>query len=596
MILLVISGSILRLVSDQVPGVVIVAAEAAPSGTEGTASAAAPSIAGADTAREAWHYLGAGAAVENRLANTIDVRAPAYGAIESGTGAANHTAIQRAMDDGAAALSVVDVTKTFNVSSDLITSSNLYLRGRSWAWIKQQGSSFTGGFLTNLRGSSADAATIQSDIVLENVNIDGAGTTEPVELEVASSTTGAVTFTSAASAVDDFYIGLAVADTTVANTGLRIIKDYIGSTRTATMSSTWAANPSAGTKMLVGYNDNAASFAAGLDGLIAIGGISKNYPASKQIPPGLGGKGFSLEQGVANSKIIGRHAENCGTGFFVQGVDGSFANGAAKMAVAIDLIDNSVKNCGSALTIAGINKSADPDGDANDSMITVAGLTYENSGHNPYRLVSSDQQKSGIINFLEAQNVSVSNVHGRNDSGYPNRSPGYPGDYATRVGYGLSGNIGAMVWGWGRNLKIDGFVHRGNVDNVIVVRRGRALGDDAGPTGAPRNCFNWDFRDIEHDGVINEYVIRIDPKPALRVAASELTGKIEVAVNGSFLKGGLIDPNMSAFSAITMTIRNLSGGATVIGTPAQIYAAGNTFAAFGAGVTDLRTNSPKIRQ
>ncbi len=538
---------------------------------------------------ETTHYPGDPSEISSRSTRLIDVRAAAYGASTGGSGMANHAAIQSAMDSGSAALSIVDITETFNVSSDLKTSSNLHLRGHPSAWFKQQGSSSTGGFLTNIRNSAAAAATIQSNIVLENINIDGADTTEPVELEVVSSTERTVAFTSAASAMDGFYKGLAVADTTTANTGLRMITDYAGATRTATMSSTWASNPSAGTKMLVGFNENAVGFAAGLDGMFSIGGISKNYPANKQIPPGLGGKGFNLEQGVANSEVIGRHAENCGTGFFVQGLRDSFANGSTKRAVAIDLIGNSAKNCGSALTIAGINKYADPDGDTKDSLVTVAGLTYENAGHNPYRLVSGDHQKSGIINFLEAQNVSISNVSGRNDSGYPSTSPGYPTDYSTRVGYGLSGNIGAMVWGWGRNLTIDGFTHSGNVDNVIVVRRGRALGDDAGPSGVPRNCFNWNFQGIEHNGVINEYVIRIDPKPALRVAASELTGHIEVAVNGNFVIGGLVDPNMATFANLTLTLRDNVNLKTVIGTPQQIYAAGNTFASFGAGVTDLRT-------
>ncbi len=537
---------------------------------------------------ETIRFPGNQSGVSSGSSRSIDVRAPSYGASTGATGTANQAAIQKAIDSGAAAHSTVDIMETFEVRSVLKTSSNLHLRGHQNAWLVQQGSSSVGGFLTNLRNNTAAAATIQSNIVLENVNIDGAGTTEPVELEVLSSTERTVAFTSAASPVDGFYKGLAVVDTTTANIGLRIITDYVGASRTATLSSKWARKPPVGTKMLVGFNDNAVGFAAGLDGMVSIGGVSKNYPANKQIPPGLGGKGFNLEQGVANAKIVGRHAENCGTGFFVQGLHGSFKNGSTKRTVAIELIRNSVKNCGSALTIAGINKTADPDGDTKDSQVTVAGLTYENAGHSPYRLVSVDHQKSGVINFLEAQNVTISNVIGHNDSGYPATFPGYPTDYSTRVGYGLSGDIGAMVWGWGRNLTIDGFSHSGNVDNVIVVGRGRALGDDAAPSGIPRNCFNWSFRGIEHNGIVNEYVIRIDPQPARRVAASQLTGNIEVAINGEVI-GGLVDPNMATFANITLTLRDNMGLKTVIGTPRQIYTAGNTFASFGAGVTDLRS-------
>lgn len=503
------------------------------------------------------------------------------------SGTANQAAVQSAMDEGAADHSIVDIPEILNVSSDLKTSSNLHMRGHPGAWLKQQGSSPNGGFLVNLRNSSADAATIQSNIVLENVNVDGSGTTEPVELVVASATKQTVTFTPAASATDNFYKGLAVADTTAENNGVRMVINYVGATRTATMSSRWAKTPSGGTKFLVGSNEDAVGFAAGADGIVSIGGISKNYPAWKQIPPGLGGKGFNLEKGVANGKVIRRHVENCATGFFVQGLHGSFSNGATMRAVGIELIDNSAKNCGSALTISGINNFADPDGNVSDSLVTVSGLSYENAGHNPYRLVSSDHQKSGIVNLLEAQNVTISNVSGHNDNGYPSASPGYPKDYATRIGYGLSGSIGAMVWGWGRNLTIDGFTHMGNVDNVIVVRRGRALGDDASPSGVPRNCFNWNFRNIEHHGVVNEYVIRIDPKPALRVAPSELTGHIEVSVDGNSVVGGLVDPNMANFASLTLTLHDKVNLKTVIGTPQKIYAAGNAFASFGPGVTDL---------
>jgi len=532
--------------------------------------------------------LATASAVQNRTDGYADVRDPGYAAGAAETGATNQTAVQAAMDAAATAGVAVVFTESLDVDDELKTSSNLHIRGNAASFLRQQTHSTTGGFLTNLRNSSADIASIQSNILLEHVNITGEDLPDPVELEVSSASGTSVVFTSGASAVDDFYLGLAVADTTAVNTGLRIIIDYVGSTRTATLSSAWSSDPTAGTKILVGYNENGAGFAAGVTDLLSIGGTSKGYPSSKQVPPGLGGKGFNFEQGVTNSKIIGRHAEDCGTAFFVQGVDGSFTNGAAKRAVALELMALSAKNCGSLLTVAGINTSADPDGDANDSMLIADGIVGENVGHSPHRLVTSDQQKSGIINFLEAQNATIRNVRTRNDSGYP---ASYPTDYTTRCGYGLTGNIGAMIWGWGRNLHVDGFEHTGNVGNVIVVRRGRALGDDAGGTGAPQNCFNWDFRGIKHNGVIDEYIIRIDPTLAYRVDAAELTGQIEVSVNGSFVTGGLVDPNMASFSAITLTLRDHVGGKVVVGTPAQIYAAGNTFASFTARFTDLRTKS-----
>jgi hypothetical protein len=513
-----------------------------------------------------------------------------YGALGGSTN--DKTAIQAAWDAGAAAKASVLIAQPMRAAGELTIEDDLDVKWNNGAWTRQTAFSTSGSFIENLRSSSADAASIMANITLRNAQIDGSLFPAAIELEVASSTATTVTFTAAASAVDDFYLGMCLEDASGANGGgLRIVTDYVGSTRTATHTTAWSSNPTAGTKILAGWNDNAMGFAAGVSAISITGGFLKNYPANKMVPSGTGGKGINFEQGVTNGRMSGVHVEDCGTAFFVQGVDGTYTNGSKRRAAGILLSDLSAKNCGSALTIAGVNSSADPDGDSDDSMIVAVGLTYENAGHSPWRIVSSDQQKSGIINFLEAQNVSISDVRGRNDATYPNTSPGYPTDYTARVGYGLSGNIGAMVWGWGRNLKINGFVHHGNVDNVIVVRRGRALGDDAGATGAPQNCFNWSFRGLEHHGVINEYVIRIDPTAGLRVAANELTGEIEVSVNGSFVTGGIVDPNMSAFSSLTLTVRDHVNLKTIIGTPAQIYAAGNTFASFPSGVTDLRVQA-----
>lgn len=531
-------------------------------------------------------------AVKNRSIETISPFDPTYGALGGTTD--DQVAIQAAWDAGAASTALVRMALPMRAGGQLTTDDNLHVKWNNGAWTRQTAPSLTGSFIQTLRANSTDAASIQNNILLENPQIDGSLFPAPISLEVASSTATSVTFTAAASAVDDFYVGLLLQDMGGGNEGgLRIVTDYVGATRIATHTTAWVSNPTAGAILYAGWNDNAIGAAAGLTNLNAVGGILKNYPANLQVPAATGGKGINYEQGVSYSRQKGIHVEDCGTGFFVQGVDGVFTNGAKRRASGILLSDLSTRNCGSALTIAGVNASADPDGDSDDSMIVVNGLTYENAGHNPWRIIPSDHQKSGIINFLEAQNVSVSNVRGRNDATYPNTSPGYPTDFAARCGYGLSGNIGAMVWGWGRNLKINGFVHSGNVDNVIVVRRGRALGDDAGGgvPGAPQNCFNWDFRGIEHHGIINEYVIRIDPTAGFRVANNELSGNIEVSVNGLFVTGGLVDPNMSGFTALTMTIRDHVNAKTIIGTPAQIYAAGNTFASFGAGTTDLRVKN-----
>lgn len=534
--------------------------------------------------------IGTGSAVQNRATETISPFDPAFGAL--GGVADDLTAIQAAWDAGALGTKRVLMPVPMRAGGELQVESSGDIDWINGAWLRQTGFSTSGSFIENLDPSSSSAASIVVNINLNNPQLDASLYPAAVQLEVVSSTSNTVTFTAAASSVDDYYVGTILEDTSGNNGGgLRIVTDYVGATRTATHTTAWVVNPPPGTILLDGWNDNGGGFAAGAYNVTINGGIVKKYKAEIMVPSATGGKAWNFEQGVNFSRFMNLYAEDCGTNLFIQGVDGVFVNGEKKRAVGIQVLNTAAKNVGSFITIAGVNSSASPDGDSDDSMISVIGGTYENAGHSPWRIVSSDHQKSGIINFLEAQNVLISDIIGRNAGTYPSTVPGYPTDFATRCGYGLTGSVGALFWGHGRNLYGRKIVHNGNVDNVWTVRRGRALGDDAGPTGAPRNCFNWDFDEIYVLGVINEHVIRIDPDPTFRVAANELTGRLGVAVNGGFVMGGLIDPNMSTFSGITLTIRDYVGGKTVIGTPAQIYAGGNTFASFGPGVTDLRVKS-----
>lgn len=504
--------------------------------------------------------------------------------------------IQAAWNAASGNRAIVLMAESLRSRGQLTLESDLHVRWTNGAYTYFDGFSKTGSLIQNLDPDSSSRGSIISNVTLENPQLDGALYPSPIELEVLSATDKTVTFTSSASAEDDFYVGLCLEDTSGANSGtLRVITRYEGSTRTATLSTVWSRNPPAKTKILAGWNDNLIGVAAGVDDLRIEGGSMRNLAGEKMVPSGTGGKGVNGEQGVTDLSVFGTEFDGVYNPLFAQGVDGTFANGERKRAI-VQWENIYARNGGSLLTVAGINPAVDPNGDTDDSMVIAINIEYENFGHSPHRIVGGDRQKSGIINFLEAQNVSISNVRGHNDPGYPATLPGYPTDYRARVGYGLTGSIGALIWGWGRNLKVDGFVHDGAVDNVVVVRRGRALGDDAGPTGAPQNCLDWSFKGIEHHGVINEYIVRIDPNPALRIDPTELTGEMEIAVDGSSVIGGLVDPSMTSFTGLTLTLRDHVGGKTVIGTPQQVLATGNTFASYGSGVTDLRVKSPGGRR
>lgn len=504
-------------------------------------------------------------------------------------GVNDQASIQAAWDYAALhpELGPVQMRGVSTVEGQLTLDSGAHVQWSQGSWLKQTDFSATGSFVQTLDPNSSSAASIKSGILLENPQIDGELFPAPVALIVASSTATTVTFTAAASSVDGFYNGMCLEDTTAANGGgLRIVTAYVGATRTATHTTPWVSNPTATTVILAGWNDNGIGLAAGITNATIRGGVVKNYPGNLQVPSGNGGKGVDVEQGATDILIDGGSFENVDSAVFIQGIDGVMANGAKKRAVGVRVSNIHAKNAGAATVVAGINADASPDGDSDDSMIVISGVTYENAGHAPWRLVLTDPQKSGVHVMAEAQNVSYANIRGRNDATYPNLSPGYPTDYPKRCGFGLTGDVGALFWGHGRNLVGSNIVHHGNLDALFSVRRARAKGEDAGPTGAPRNCFGWDFRQIKHHGVLNRYVIEVDPTALLRVDPTELTGQIECVVDAVTL--GICDPNMSAFTGFTLDVTERGTGKRIIGTIGAIILRGNTFASYPQGLTDLR--------
>jgi hypothetical protein len=121
-------------------------------------------------------------------------------------------AIQAAWDAGAAATTMILMGEAHRSAGQLTTEDNLHVKWNNGAWTYQTGPSATGSFIQTMRPNSTNANSIQNNILLENPQVDGTLFPAPVELEVASSTATTVTFTSAASAVDDFYVGLLLQD------------------------------------------------------------------------------------------------------------------------------------------------------------------------------------------------------------------------------------------------------------------------------------------------------------------------------------------------------------------------------------------------
>lgn len=502
-----------------------------------------------------------------------------------GASRTDRTLFQTALDYSALNKLPLALGDGITMDGDIVFDSGADVRdGR----IDFNGWSSTGSLGKSVDPSSSDVGSIKSDMRFSNMTLDGSA--YPVLTEfvvVAGGTTTTVVLPATASAVDGFYDGyiIQVMDG-AAVTDWSFVGSYVGSTRTLTLNTALSVALTAGDTVKYGRNDNLLSLIAGVSDVVVDGCTFQNLDGFEMVPSGGGGKGIGFDTGITNGRVSNSTFRNLPIGLWAQGRDGTFGNGEKERAVGVQFTNNHFDNVGAPVIIAGLNSTALPDGDSDDAMMLVNGVTYENCGHNTRRLVGSDQQKSGILNFLEAANTTITNVRGRNDSTYPNTSPGYPTDFANRVGYGLSGDVGAMIWGQMRHVRISNYSHHGDLDDIIVMSRCRALGDDgSGQSSIIRNCYGLYFDGIEHHGTA-DHVIRLDDNASLRMSADELTGTMQVVVGA--LTVGICGAGMENFAKLTLDVQERATGKRVIGTPQQIMAAGNTFASFNAELTDLR--------
>lgn len=536
--------------------------------------------------------IGAGSAIENRSTDTISPFDPDFGATGVGD---DLQALLDTFDAGSAGTKLVVIPRDIEAAGELTINANQTLFGRCGATIFQTARSDIGAFMTNLDGSVSDVASIKSGMFVLNAQISGELLPGPARFVITSGTTTDIVLPVEASSVDDFYTGeILQFETGAAAAGIiRFITDYVGSTRTATLNAALLSAPSPGDTCVIGWNDNAFGGAGYISDAVFFGGDYSGYDTLDQVPAASGGKGWGLDPGSNNILLWGATFRPSGDhmthAVFVQGLDGTWTNGSVKGATGIRLGGYHAEDCGSVLTIAGVDGTKLPDGDFADSNVIASFITYKNAGHNPYRIVGTDQQKSGIFNPIEAQNFQIYNVSGYNESTYP-ASVGYPTDSDKRVGYGLGGRVGALIWGHCRNGVIDGWKHSGDLDTIWRVQRGRALGDDAsrtdGPTaGTVGNCYNNRFRNIEHFGLLSS-VIAIDAVSSIRIPADQLTGELQCVIDDCTV---ICDANMSTFEGIIIDVTRRSDGKRVRGTPKQIILAGNTFDSFPEPVTILRS-------
>lgn len=465
-----------------------------------------------------------------------------------------------------------------------VTVSGMELSAVAGAWIKPQGYSPTGGTFGNVGTIAAERR--QSALTIDNIHIDGAAIPGPEVVRVLSASGTTLRFTNAASGVDDYYAGNRIQFATGAATGNHYqISAYVGATRTATLSAPLTTAPAANDDAFVGRNENAMGYAWGLYGARFNGGHCKNYPGEKQVPAAWGGKGVNFEQGVHNIRGVLPHVTNCATAYFITAHPGSFAeNGEAKSVTGINVTLGHGENVGAYLTCLNIDATRTGISPANDEMsVIVDGGTYHNAGHMPWRILPTNRAKCGIINLGGANGVLVQNIRGWNDPTYPQVNPGYPTDFPSRCSYGLSGPVGALIWGHARNSQVRNITHGGDLDSVVTVGRCRAVGDDGGPGGVVGQMIGWDMSGIRVNGTVQNVVASYAPPTN---SGAEIVGKWEISVE--VCTGDIVPPSWPTAKRLILDLTETSTGKRVIGTPEQIIAVGNRFSGLTEGVTDLR--------
>lgn len=483
----------------------------------------------------------------------------------------------------------LEILGQWDIGGQVDTRSGLQMIFRQGSSLRPTKRSVTGSFITNVTVVEADRA--QTDILIENPQVDGSQYPAPVILETAAGgDTTHIVFTAAASAVDDFYTGQMfqfLEGALATGLGGGTITDYVGATRTATVQRTdgspLGSAPAAGVDVQIGFNDNAFGFAWGSKRGTIRGGYVRNFPHSVMTPPILGAKGTNLEAGNDQWVIDGVTYENCGTGLYLSGTSGVLSNGQARKVVGVRASNLHMEKCGSAITIANLDLAAGISAATNEVKAVIENSTYKNCGHAGLRIVGTGQEKCGIINLMGANGVQMHNIRGDNDADVVTQLGGYPTDYAARCGFGLSGPPGALIWGHMRNGFLQDIEHGGDLDAVVHVGRVRALGDDA-PPGQVTQLIGWHMRNINVFGTVARVVSRDEN---LGFVSSEIQAYWEIIVDT--VSDVFVPPQFTAAAGLILDIKRRSDATRIIGSAADLITRGNTFSDYIAGFeTDLR--------
>lgn len=254
-----------------------------------------------------------------------------------------------------------------------------------------------------------------------------------------------------------------------------------------------------------GNQDNGIGYATGAVRIRVFYPDVRNFIANFD-GPGPGGKGCGFEEGVRDSEVIGGYFENVTYPLF-----GSPTLGDPNKTLSnLRFRGQTIRRCACvfwALTDAGT--ATVPTGDPDIFSMSVDDIYAEDVGHFPDVSAATGRfEKTGAILMHGASNVSGDNIRIFNHSDYPSvahpaggtRYPhGYPDVADGCIGSGLSGPIGSVIQGWGRNIKLN-VEYIGDCDDGICIaypraHRANVFGGNVQPVGSP----GWDVR-LNHQG------------------------------------------------------------------------------------------------
>lgn len=295
---------------------------------------------------------------------------------------------------------------------------------------------------------------------------------------------------------------------------------------------------------------------------------------------GTGGGGFGGEVGLRDVHFTNCIAHDCYRGYRVAGKTGvNVSDGSSRWCVNVTFKDCAAIRCGAA-TFA--HSVGDPDSldDSDLSRFDVLfdGFYAEDCGHQGWfdfdfeTYPTVDEQKSGVFVFGGAQNIRMRGVRVKINGTYPAAftdfwgRTGYPAGGTGLMGSGLSGFVGALFWGHGRNIVVEDCTLDGSVDAYWKCARAQAMGDLASvpPTGSnvAQNIFNvrhvrpgaygvvFDGGDVGVNlmAAISSSIIRVTPNsnPTVGVVGSDGTVsqpivRIEFISNDGKLQAGTSD-------------------------------------------------------